>query len=84
MMNKKGICILDHWWGEDPSLGLSICYHHIGNTLISANIADISLIYHDDIHKVGIAEVIEESGIHSTYRTELNKAVKLAKYVIPK
>lgn len=40
--------------------------------------------YHADIHKVGIAEVIEESGIHSTYRTELNKAVKLAKYVIPK
>ena len=40
--------------------------------------------YHDEIQNVGIAQVIEESGIHSTYRTELNKAVKLAKYVIPK
>ena len=38
----------------------------------------------DEIQNVGIAVVIEESGIHSTYRTELNKAVKLAKYVIPK
>lgn len=40
--------------------------------------------YADDIQKVGIREVIEQSGIHSTYRTELNKAVKLAKYVTPK
>ena len=37
--------------------------------------------YAEDIQKVGIREVIEQSGIHSTYRTELNKAVKLAKYV---
>ncbi|MGN6604533.1 MAG: HTH-like domain-containing protein [Ginsengibacter sp.] len=37
--------------------------------------------YSDDIQAVGIREVIEQSGIHSTYRTELNKAVKLAKYV---
>jgi hypothetical protein len=40
--------------------------------------------YAEDIQKVGIREVIEQSGIHSTYRTELNKAVKLAKYVNPK
>ena len=40
--------------------------------------------YADDIKKVGVREVIEQSGIHSTYRTELNKAVNLAKYVIPK
>lgn len=40
--------------------------------------------YADDIQKVGIREVIEQSKIHSTYRTELNKAVKLAKYVSPK
>jgi hypothetical protein len=40
--------------------------------------------YADDIQKVGIREVVEQAGIHSTYRTELNKAVKLAKYVNPK
>lgn len=39
--------------------------------------------YSEDIQKVGIREVIEAAGIHSTYRTELNKAVKLAKYVTP-
>ncbi len=40
--------------------------------------------YAEDIQKVGIREVIEQSGIHLSYRTELNKAVKLAKYVSPK
>lgn len=40
--------------------------------------------YAEDVQKVGIREVIEQSGIHSTYRTELSKAVKLAKYVHPK
>ncbi|MBK8301666.1 MAG: hypothetical protein IPP39_14925 [Chitinophagaceae bacterium] len=40
--------------------------------------------YSEDIQKVGVREVIEQSKIHSTYRTELNKAVKLAKYVSPK
>jgi ribosomal protein S18 len=40
--------------------------------------------YSDDVQKVGVREVIEQSGIHSTYRTELNKAIKLAKYVSPK
>lgn len=40
--------------------------------------------YGEDVQKVGIREVIEQSGIHSTYRTELSKAVKLAKYVQPK
>lgn len=40
--------------------------------------------YAEDIKKVGIREVIDEAGIHSTYRTELNKAVNLAKYVRPK
>lgn len=39
--------------------------------------------YSDDIQKEGVREVIEASGIHSTYRTELNKAIKLAKYVRP-
>lgn len=39
--------------------------------------------FHAEILRVGIKEVIEEAGIHSTYRTELNKAVKLAKYVTP-
>jgi hypothetical protein len=37
--------------------------------------------YPDEILRVGIREVIEESGIPSTYRTELSKGVKLAKYV---
>ena len=40
--------------------------------------------YAEEIQKFGIREVIEQSGIHSTYRTELNKAVNLAKYVQPK
>ena len=40
--------------------------------------------YAEDILEVGIREVIEESGISSTYRTELNKAVNLARYVLPK
>lgn len=40
--------------------------------------------YADDIKKVGIQEVIVQSGIRSSYRTELNKGVKLSKYVRPK
>jgi hypothetical protein len=40
--------------------------------------------YANEIQRVGVREVIEQSGIHSTYRTELNKAINLAKYVIPK
>ena len=39
--------------------------------------------YHEEIQQVGIREVVEEAGIHSTYRTELSKAIKLAKYVTP-
>ncbi|MCA0426625.1 MAG: hypothetical protein LCH37_04245 [Bacteroidetes bacterium] len=42
------------------------------------------ITYSEDIQKVGIREVIEQAGIYSTYRVELNKAVKLAKYVSPK
>lgn len=37
-----------------------------------------------DIQKAGIREVIEKAGIHLSYKTELSKAVKLAKYVDPK
>ena len=37
--------------------------------------------YSEEIMQCGIAEVIKESGIFSTYRTELGKGVKLAKYV---
>lgn len=40
--------------------------------------------YAEDIKNVGIREVIEQSGIRLSYRTELNKAVNLAKYVNPK
>ncbi len=39
--------------------------------------------YHEDVQREGVREVIEASGIHSTYRTELNKAIKLARYVVP-
>ncbi|WP_347159411.1 HTH-like domain-containing protein [Pontibacter chitinilyticus] len=37
----------------------------------------------DSIKEVGVKEVIDEAGISSTYRTELNKAINLAKYVRP-
>lgn len=40
--------------------------------------------YAEDIQKVGVREVIDQSGIRSTYRTELKKAMNLAKYVQPK
>lgn len=39
--------------------------------------------YHEDVRNAGIKEVIDSSGISSTYRTELNKAVNLASYVTP-
>ena len=34
--------------------------------------------YHVEIKSVGIKQVIEQSGIRSTYQTELSKAIKLA------
>ncbi len=34
-----------------------------------------------EIRKYGVAEVIREAGIFSTYGTELGKGMKLAKYV---
>jgi len=37
--------------------------------------------YHSEIKKMGIKEIIAQSGIHSTYQTELSKAIKLSKYV---
>ena len=37
--------------------------------------------FSDEISKSNISEIIAESGIHSTYRTELGKGLKLAKYV---
>lgn len=37
--------------------------------------------YHDEIKQSNISQIIEASGIHSTYRTELGKGLKLAKYV---
>lgn len=40
--------------------------------------------YSEEIMECGIAEVIKESGIFSTYRTELGKGIKLAKYVKPR
>ena len=40
--------------------------------------------YADEVNEIGVREVIEQSGIYSTFKTELRKAVNLAKYVIPK
>lgn len=37
--------------------------------------------YAEEIKRCGIAEIIKEAGIFSTYRTELGKEIKLAKYV---
>ena len=37
--------------------------------------------YHDEIKQSNISEIISESGIYSTYRTELGKGLKLARYV---
>jgi hypothetical protein len=37
--------------------------------------------YAEEIKQCGIAEIIREAGIFSTYRTELGKGIKLAKYV---
>ncbi len=37
--------------------------------------------YHKQIQEVGVKQVIEQSGIHPSYQTELSKAVKLSKYV---
>ena len=37
--------------------------------------------YSEEIRKCGIKEVIAESGIRSTYLTEVSKAANLAKYV---
>lgn len=40
--------------------------------------------YADEIKMVGIKSVVDASGIPSTYRTEINKGIKLADYVIEK
>lgn len=37
--------------------------------------------YCEEIKKSNISEIIAESGIYSTYKTELGKGVKLARYV---
>ena len=37
--------------------------------------------YWEEIKKSNISEIIAESGIYSTYKTELGKGVKLARYV---
>ena len=37
--------------------------------------------YHKEIKEVGVKDVIEQSGISSTYQTELSKAVKLGNHV---
>jgi len=37
--------------------------------------------YHEEIKQSNISEIISESGIYSTYRTELGKGLKLARYV---
>ncbi len=37
--------------------------------------------FHKQIDEVGVLEVIQASGLHVSYRTELNKGMRLAKYV---
>ena len=37
--------------------------------------------YHSQIKEIGIKEIIEQSGIYSSYHTEISKGIKLAKYV---
>ena len=37
----------------------------------------------EELREAGVSEVIRESGIHSTYTTELGKGIKLARYVKP-
>lgn len=39
------------------------------------------ITYHFEIKEVGIKQIIEQSGLHNSYTTELSKAIKLAKYV---
>lgn len=41
-----------------------------------------SIKYHEQIKEAGVREVVEEAGVPSTFRTEVNKGVKLAKYVL--
>lgn len=37
--------------------------------------------YHDEIKNAGIKDVVDASGIKSTYKVEVNKGVNLSKYV---
>ena len=37
--------------------------------------------YHTQIKEVGVQKIIEQSGMPSSYHTEISKGVKLAKYV---
>jgi hypothetical protein len=40
--------------------------------------------YHNEIELVGTREVVEASGINISYVAEISKALRLAKYVIPR
>ena len=37
--------------------------------------------YSDQVKEYAISDIITQSGLHTSYKTELAKAVKLAKYV---
>ena len=37
--------------------------------------------YHEDIRQAGVKEVVRASGIGEDYKAEVNKGIKLAKYV---
>lgn len=37
--------------------------------------------YSDEIKNAGIKAVVDTSGIHSTYKSEVSKGIKLSKYV---
>lgn len=40
--------------------------------------------YSDEIKEVGVKNVIEQSGIRSSYHSEVSKGMRLAKYVLLK
>ncbi len=40
--------------------------------------------YHNEIRRVGIREVVEASGLNTSYSAEISKALRLAEYVTPK
>ncbi|MBL7769306.1 MAG: hypothetical protein JNK20_10040 [Flavipsychrobacter sp.] len=40
--------------------------------------------YAEHLQKIGVREVVQQSGLPISYNTEINKGINLAKYVSPK